>query len=302
MKAVSMFMNALNGTIQLADLPEKVEKLSLSCNQLTGSLDMDGLPATVRTLSLSQNKFTGNISLENLPKCLKQLKLSQNQLSANPTKDTSPWWVGPVPQFWGKPRTFLNPSSCFCHGADPIDGHRKVVGQDQYPALGEVRETAKLLPRGESPWWRDERRHLLILCLFSIRGMRLAHMHNAKSREHAHTCRKARAIFKLRYKKNQLSGTICLTCLPPALEVMCLYMNNFEGSLDFARLPKSIRKMDLEENRFSGTIDVGNLPESIWCLNVRHNLLSGIVRVPHGIHIRLDGNDELTVDRIEYKA
>ena len=115
-------------------------------------------------------------------------------------KDTSPWWVGPVPQFWGKPRTFLNPSSCFCHGADPIDGHRKVVGQDQYPALGEVRETAKLLPRGESPWWRDEGRHLLILCLFSIRGMRIAHMHNAKSREHAHTCRKARAIFKLRYK------------------------------------------------------------------------------------------------------
>ena len=138
-------------------------------------------------------------------------------------KDTSPWWVGPVPQFWGKPRTFLNPSSCFCHGADPIDGHRKVVGQDQYPALGEVRETAKLLPREESPWWRDEGRHLLILCLFSIRGMRLAHMHNAKSREHAHTCRKARAILKLRYKKkkkNQLSGAVCLTSLPPALDII----------------------------------------------------------------------------------
>ena len=33
--------------------------------------------------------------------------------------------------------------------------------------------------------------------------MRLAHMNNAKSREHAHTCRKARAIFKLRYKKKK---------------------------------------------------------------------------------------------------
>ena len=135
-------------------------------------------------------------------------------------KDTSPWWVGPVPQFWGKPRTFLNPSSCFCHGADPIDGHRKVVGQDQYPALGEVRETAKLLPRGESPWWRDEGRHLLILCLFSIRGMRLAHKNNAKSREHAHTCRKARAICKLRYKnkkKNQLSGSVDLDNIPKQL-------------------------------------------------------------------------------------
>ena len=36
-------------------------------------------------------------------------------------------------------------------------------------------------------------------------------MNNAKSKEHAHTCRKARAIFKLRYKKktkNALSGTV----------------------------------------------------------------------------------------------
>ena len=42
--------------------------------------------------------------------------------------------------------------------------------------------------------------------------MRLAHMNNAKSREHAHTCRKARAIFILRYKTNKttnaLSGSV----------------------------------------------------------------------------------------------
>ena len=207
MKTLRMFMNALSGTIQLNYLPGMMEAVFLNDNQLNGSLDLDRLPAAVRSLFLNSNEFTGKVSLENLPKCLKQLKLSQNQLSANPTKDTSPWWVGPVPQFWGKPRTFLNPSSCFCHGADPIDGHRKVVGQDQYPALGEVRETAKLLPRGESPWWRDERRHLLTLCLYSIRGMRLAHTNNAKSREHAHTCRKARAILKLRYKnKNKKSA------------------------------------------------------------------------------------------------
>ena len=124
-------------------------------------------------------------------------------------KDTSPWWVGPVPQFLGKPRTFSNPSSCFCHGADPIDGHRKVVGQDQYPALGEVRETAKLLPRGESPWWRDEGRHLLILCCFNPRDQISPH-DNAKSGEHAHTCRKARAIFKLRYKKKSIEWVYCI--------------------------------------------------------------------------------------------
>ena len=103
-----------------------------------------------------------------------------------------------------------------------------MVGQDQYPALGEVRETAKLLPRGQSPWWRDEGRHLLILCLFSIRGMRLAHMINAKSREHAHTCRKARAICKLRYKQtNVLSGTVRVP------EQMCRKFNEDPGACCF---------------------------------------------------------------------
>ena len=151
-----------------------------------------------------------------------------------------------------------------------------MVGQDQYPALGEVRETAKLLPRGESPWWRDEGRHLLILCLFSIRGMRLAHTNNAKSREHAHTCRKARAILKLRYKNknNQLSGTICLTALPAALWYLRLSQNNFQGSLDFTRLPKSMEYIYLSENRFSGTVDLGNLPESMEDLDVKENALS----------------------------
>ena len=191
----------LEGSVHLGWLPSSVTECVLIMNHLTGTVDWASLPTSMETLDLALNAFTGSICLETLPAGMEHLDVSNNQLSRR--KDTSPWWVGPVPQFWGKPRTFLNPSSCFCHGADPIDGHRKVVGQDQYPALGEVRETAKLLPRGESPWWRDEGRHLLILCLFSIRGMRLAHMHNAKSREHAHTCRKARAILKLRYKNKK---------------------------------------------------------------------------------------------------
>ena len=154
MKSLQMWNNALSGTIQLTDLPGKMEVVYLFDNQIKGSLDLDRLPGTVLTLFLHLNEFTGEVSLENLPKCLEHLDLSKNQLSRlTRRKDTSPWWVGPVPQFWGKPRTFSNPLSCFCHGADPIDGHRKVVGQDQYPALGEVRETAKLLPRGQSPWW-----------------------------------------------------------------------------------------------------------------------------------------------------
>ena len=198
---------------------------------------------------------------------------------ANPTKDTSPWWVGPVPQFWGKPRTFSNPLSCFCHGADPIDGHRKVVGQDQYPALGEVRETAKLLPRGQSPWWRDEGRHLLILCLFSIRGMRLAHMYNAKSREHAHTCRKARAIFKLRYKNktNHLSGTLDLAYLPTSIVRLSLGSNAFTASINLERLPERMEYLDISENKLSGSLKLDSLPDTLTLFNARGNQFSGSV-------------------------
>ncbi|KNH07798.1 leucine-rich repeat protein [Perkinsela sp. CCAP 1560/4] len=97
---------------------------------------------------------------------------------------------------------------------------------------------------------------------------------------------------------NQLSGAICLTSLPSALKSLYLERNNFEGSLDFRRLPQSIRTIYLSENRFSGTIDLGNMPESM-ALDVRKNTLSGTVRVPHGVEIRLDGNDELIVERIE---
>ncbi|KNH05181.1 hypothetical protein XU18_3744 [Perkinsela sp. CCAP 1560/4] len=63
--------------------------------------------------------------------------------------------------------------------------------------------------------------------------MRLAHMYNAKSREHAHTCRKARAIFKLRYKKkikkNQLGGSVVLTQLPSNLKCFILASNYFSA-------------------------------------------------------------------------
>ena len=83
------------------------------------------------------------------------------------------------------------------------------------------------------------------------------------------------------------------------MEDLVLDNNNFQGSLDFTQLPNSIRHIILAENRFSGTIDLGNLPESMEDLDVKKNALSGTVRVPHGIDICLDGNEELTVERIE---
>ena len=44
LKSVEVSRNALSGTIQLADLPGKMEKVFLFENQLTGSLDLDSLP------------------------------------------------------------------------------------------------------------------------------------------------------------------------------------------------------------------------------------------------------------------
>ena len=100
-------------------------------------------------------------------------------------------------------------------------------------------------------------------------------------------------------QNNQMSGTICLISLPPALKDLVLDNNNFQGSLDFTRLPKSIHQITVHENRFSGTIDLRNLPKSMTFLSVRNNALSGTVRVPRGFLSYFDGNDELTVERIE---
>ena len=66
-------------------------------------------------------------------------------------------------------------------------------------------------------------------------------MHNAKSREHAHTCRKARAIFKLRYKNKQtniFSGTIDLGHLPLTVSHLSASNNNLSGTL---RVPPSVQ-------------------------------------------------------------
>ena len=60
MKTVRMFINALSGTIQLADLPGKMEVMILYDNQLTGSLDLDRLPAAVRSVCLYKNQITAN--------------------------------------------------------------------------------------------------------------------------------------------------------------------------------------------------------------------------------------------------
>ena len=66
-------------------------------------------------------------------------------------------------------------------------------------------------------------------------------MNNAKSREHAHTCRKARAIFKLRYKKN-LTGTLDCASLPTSLKKLSLESNAFTGLIGLERFPDGWRR------------------------------------------------------------
>ncbi|KNH05988.1 hypothetical protein XU18_3082 [Perkinsela sp. CCAP 1560/4] len=113
----------------------------------------------MRGLSLDKNKFTAQVSLEHLPDGLQSLSVSTNQLSADPTEghlSVVGWTSTPV---LGEAKNLLNPSLCFCFGADPIDGRRKVVGQHEYPSIGRIRKPplVAMVDPGSSRW-RDERR------------------------------------------------------------------------------------------------------------------------------------------------
>ena len=104
-------------------------------------------------------------------------------------------------------------------------------------------------------------------------------MINAKSREHAHTCRKARAIFKLRYKEeeDQFSGSVVLTQLPCNIKYLHLSFNQFSGSLDLTRLPPNILQLHPYNNSFSGTVNLSQLPQEFYNLDLSDNELSGEV-------------------------
>ena len=103
MKIVNMWINTLNGTIQLWDFPGKMEVIIIYGSRMTGSLDLGRLPATVRTLKFCRNKFTGDICLEKLPEGLVILAIADNQLTADPM-DGYRYVVGRTsPQSMGKP-------------------------------------------------------------------------------------------------------------------------------------------------------------------------------------------------------
>ncbi|KNH07013.1 hypothetical protein XU18_2284 [Perkinsela sp. CCAP 1560/4] len=115
----------------------------------------------------------------------------------NRWKSTSSWWVGPVPRR-GEAKGPPKLSSCFCFGADPIDGRRKVVGLDQYPIAGRFRKP-QIIPMGDPGPLGETRERLLIVC-GTKRRTKLAHMKSAEKRGHVHTCRKAHANCTLKNK------------------------------------------------------------------------------------------------------
>ncbi|KNH06425.1 hypothetical protein XU18_2707 [Perkinsela sp. CCAP 1560/4] len=101
-------------------------------------------------------------------------------------KATSSLWVGPVPRRGGSQET-SKLSLCFCFGADPIDGRRKVVGQDPYPSMGGSGNRRLLLWEVPDPPGGETRERPLILC-GTKSGMELAHTNKDKTRGHVHTC------------------------------------------------------------------------------------------------------------------
>ncbi|KNH04258.1 hypothetical protein XU18_4468 [Perkinsela sp. CCAP 1560/4] len=93
MKNLGMLKNALNGTIKIADLPERMKTFYLFCNRFamafarklfhrfTGTLlDFDNLPLAMQQIMLNMNKFISEISIKSLSEGLQSFNLSESQL------------------------------------------------------------------------------------------------------------------------------------------------------------------------------------------------------------------------------
>ena len=70
----------LRGSIDLSNLPEKLEQLLLHGNMLSGHLDLTKLPSTMKVLFLSANSFTTVRLPDNFPKSLERLDIAKNAL------------------------------------------------------------------------------------------------------------------------------------------------------------------------------------------------------------------------------
>ncbi|KNH07091.1 hypothetical protein XU18_1653 [Perkinsela sp. CCAP 1560/4] len=128
-----MSRNALSGTIQLADLPGKMEVVNLGANQLAGSLDLDSLPAAVRALHLNGNEFT----------------VLNTLIPTNPTKghlSVVGWTSTPV---FGEAKNLFKPLVVFLSWRRPDGWPPLRGGSDKYPVLG---KPAAARYYGDPPW------------------------------------------------------------------------------------------------------------------------------------------------------
>ena len=81
----------ISGSLEIRYIPPKVKLRILSCqqlsylktDQLTGSIDLTNLPNKMQYLHLQHNLFTGSIDLTKLPEDILELTLNNNRLSGS---------------------------------------------------------------------------------------------------------------------------------------------------------------------------------------------------------------------------
>ena len=83
MENLTLSNNQLTGEINLTLLPDTMIILALYSNQLSGEIDLTQLPGGMAWLYLDHNQFTGEIDLTHLPDAIKLLHLNHNQLSGS---------------------------------------------------------------------------------------------------------------------------------------------------------------------------------------------------------------------------
>ena len=87
---ISVGENNLSGGISLTSLPNALERADFTANAFEGALELSTLPSKLSFLWLSKNKFEGTINLTSLPSSLLVLDLRGNQLTGNPSLDNLP--------------------------------------------------------------------------------------------------------------------------------------------------------------------------------------------------------------------
>lgn len=73
----------LSGTVNLAELPVRLDRMYLGGNRFSGTVDLTQLPASLQRLQLWRNSFSGSVDLGRLPPSLQWLYLGLNNFSGS---------------------------------------------------------------------------------------------------------------------------------------------------------------------------------------------------------------------------